>query len=217
MIINAAWKENEPTFFKMKNTPFNQCIMRGTLDSNKFRRYIEQDSLYLIDFAKVLIVAAEKAVSSSDAIKLREFATGAIEEEHRLHQEYISYFPKGAKVEKSLVCAKYTGFLLDISRKFSIAEILMSLLPCFWYYREIGSYIYENSCKNNPYHLWIKTYSGKEFSAITEEFLNIARKNTTHVSKETEQYRLLLDIFKNSVNFELSFWESAYYNRQSFK
>ena len=61
-----------PIWQKNHAHPFVQGLGDGTLDKNKFRFYMIQDYLYLIEYAKVFALGAVKA---TDLKTMGKFAT----------------------------------------------------------------------------------------------------------------------------------------------
>ncbi|WP_277422262.1 hypothetical protein [Brachyspira hampsonii] len=61
-----VWKKNEGLYKKIIDMPFNKELMEGTLDKEKFAYYIEQDSLYLKYYSKVLATISSKINNNAD-------------------------------------------------------------------------------------------------------------------------------------------------------
>ena len=53
-LSQKAWNQTSHIYNSIIRHPFNQELMHGTLSREKFGYYIEQDSIYLKDFAKAL-------------------------------------------------------------------------------------------------------------------------------------------------------------------
>ncbi|MBS0236456.1 MAG: hypothetical protein JSS50_03860 [Proteobacteria bacterium] len=51
-LSQQAWNRSKQLIGAIKAHPFNQKLMNGTLDRDRFAYYIEQDSLYLRKFAR---------------------------------------------------------------------------------------------------------------------------------------------------------------------
>ena len=54
----SAWSAIDPIYQSILEHPFNQELAKGTLTKKRFQFYMKQDSLYLIDFARALAIAA---------------------------------------------------------------------------------------------------------------------------------------------------------------
>ena len=65
-----AWDAVQPLFNKTIRLPFIQELMNGTLDRKKFLFYLEQDSIYLASYGKLLTGIATQL---KDQQKRKEF------------------------------------------------------------------------------------------------------------------------------------------------
>jgi thiaminase (transcriptional activator TenA) len=211
MLCKQAWNLCEDLFVQMKQHPFNAGLKNGTLDSAKFHCYIQQDSLYLIDFARVLASAAAKAEKSSHINKLLGFAKDAIAMEQDMHKSFNINFD----TKKSTACFVYTNFLLAVAGTGSLIETLAAVLPCFWYYQELGSYMKKDVAKSNPYASWIDLYSSKEIEEITKSFIKLVNELSKDIAPNSYLEKRFLENFRKSAELEIFFWNDAYnYNQK---
>ena len=128
----VAWATIEPIYQSIIEHPFNLELAKGTLEKEKFQFYIKQDSLYLVDFARALAVAASRAASPDELVLLVDFSKGAIIAERELHEFYFDFYGLKLDVEKAPGCFTYTHFLISTATNSSYEESLAALLPCFW-------------------------------------------------------------------------------------
>src|SRR5690606_30085157 len=96
--------------------PFNRELAAGTLDPQRFKFYVMQDSLYLNSFSRSLSVAAAKSPDAGAMLQFAQSAQGAITVERALHAGFLRQFGVSdtelAQAEKTPTCAGYTNFLL---------------------------------------------------------------------------------------------------------
>ena len=175
-----------------------------------FEFYIQQDSLYLIDFAKAIAITATKSMDVEDFSKLLHLADGALIAERELHNFYFQEFNIQPISEKQNACLLYTSFLLTTAYTRSYEESLVALLPCFYVYKEVGNAIREKSSADNPYSKWIETYSGEEFLESVNIMLKITQKAIESIDKDSKQGQRLMQLFEISTRLELLFWKDAY-------
>jgi thiaminase (transcriptional activator TenA) len=202
------WEETKWIYEKIIHLPFNQELMKGTLKKDKFIFYIRQDSLYLLDYCRVLATIASKLDKTEKILQFLKFAEDSILVEKAMHETFLSEYKGDTYNQKSPACFAYTNFLMSTVAFRSTEEAVASILPCFWIYREVGDYIYSNALTNNPYHKWIDTYSAEEFRKATD----IAIEATDEIAdKASSAIRLkMTDVFILSTKLEYIFWESAY-------
>lgn len=60
-LSTIAWQKSLPVITAIQGHPFNAELASGTLAIDKFAYYIEQDTLYLRDFARALAIIAARA------------------------------------------------------------------------------------------------------------------------------------------------------------
>ena len=204
----SAWKAIEPIYKSILKHPFNQELSEGILAKEKFQFYIKQDSLYLVDFARALAVAASRANNPDDLVLLLDFSKGAIIAERGLHEFYFDFYGIKMDVEKAPSCFTYTNFLISKAIHGSYEESLAALLPCFWIYQEVGLDIHKNAASQNPYQKWIDIYSGEDFQGVVKNAIEL----TDRVAKDASRKQLqqMKETFIASTRLEWMFWDSAY-------
>ena len=204
-----AWKDCTRIYHAIIEHPFNQELMKGELSRDKFAYYIEQDSLYLYDFARchALIAGRISAEYSLSFLKYANFAH--IAEQEVVHQFFTKMygFEKTGRVTPATL--SYTSYLLNLSSLETVEVAVAGVLPCFWVYRDVGLYIAQRAdLSTNPYARWIETYSSEDFHAVVEEAIDICN---VLASQTTESVREgMLQAFYRSTCLEWHFWNDAY-------
>lgn len=202
------WRETEEIFLKIINLPFIQELMQGTLVRDKFIFYIQQDSLYLLDYSKVLAIIAAKSEKTEMVLQFLQFAESAIVVEKAMHENYFEKYSIKPDFKKSPVCFTYTNFLISIALMKSIEEAMAAILPCFWIFFKVGTYMYKNAASNNPYQYLINAYVGNEFKNATEKAIKITDEISEEVNEKTREK--MKEAFTYSTKLEYMFWDSAY-------
>lgn len=209
LLSQVAWNKTAPIYQAITHHPFNQELMQGTLSKERFGFYIEQDSLYLKDFARALALLAARSQNLSHITTFLKFAQGALiaEQEmvHQFFQEKLDLKETGKLTSATLA---YTSFLLQECVLESVEIGVAAVLPCFWIYREVGLYIAQNAVINNPFERWISTYSGEEFSRSVDEAIGIFDSFAANAADTTRE-RMCKAFYKSSI-LEWHFWQGAY-------
>lgn len=207
--FDKLWQKTLPIYNKIINHPFNQELANGVLDQEKFRFYIQQDALYLIDFSKALAITASRSPTVEAQIDLLNFAQGALAVERSLHNFYFKQFNiTGPTYDYSPANFAYCNYLIATASNHSFFVSLAALAPCFWIYREVGKYIFNQSKENNPYQDWINTYSGEDFNIVVNKYLSIINSFSSNLN--SEQKILMEKAFITSALLEWNFWDNAY-------
>ena len=178
------------------------------LNKEKFKFYINQDSLYLVEFGKALAITAGRASNADTVLQFVDYANGAIRVERSLHKGYFEKFEVIVNDQPSPTCFNYANFLHAVCSLGNFEEAIAALLPCFWIYREAGNYIFKHAAKNNIYQEWIDTYSGEEFAQSVDGMIDITDYAAETVS--TGMQNKMIEKFVYSVKLEYMFWDSAY-------
>ncbi|NRA74258.1 MAG: thiaminase II [Rickettsiales bacterium] len=209
MLSKKAWNKTASVITAIKNHPFNQELMSGKLAKNKFAYYIEQDAIYLKEFARCHTIIASR-ISIKHSHKFIKFAEDTFKAEQELvHQYFRKIFKFKETGLLTPATLSYTSYLLRMCSIEPVEIAVAAILPCFWLYREVGLSIAINSHVNNPYNRWIETYSSDEFSQSVDqaiEIFNYLGKNTT----QKIQQKMIEAFYKSSV-LEWHFWNDAYY------
>lgn len=202
------WESTKGIYDRILAMPFNQELMKGILSKDRFIFYLKQDSLYLMDYCRVLAVIASKLDNKERILQFLKFAGDCIVVEREMHEKFLSVYKKKHEPEKSPACFAYTNYLMATVAFKSIEESVASVLPCFWIYREVGDYIYKHADNKNPYRDWIETYAAEEFRQATDTAIEITDEMA---NLATEDCRIkMMAAFKTSVMLEYNFWESGY-------
>ncbi|MFY7697955.1 MAG: thiaminase II [Legionella sp.] len=194
----------------IKEHPFNKKLADGSLNVEKFAYYIEQDILYLRDFARSLAIIASRAPLKfvKDFLSFSEGAL--IAEQEVVHRFFLDTFNIQATGKLAPATLSYTSYLLQMSSIAPVELAIASMLPCFWVYNIVGQSIAQriDIASQNPYKKWIETYSGKEFSDSVERAIQIFDEIALSVSDDIKH--LMVNAFYKSTVLEWHFWNDSY-------
>lgn len=203
-----------PLWQKNHVHPFVQGIGDGTLEKEKFRFYMIQDYLFLIDYAKLFAIGAVKA---KDLVTMGKFAAlldATINEEMELHRQYANRFGISLNeleaAKPSPTTLAYTHYMLHVSQNGTLAELVSSLLPCMWSYWEIGKALNERegADEHEFYGEWIKMYASDDFGKLALWCIDLLDELAE--GKSESELDTLEEIFLNTTRFEYMFWEMSY-------
>lgn len=202
-----AWSTISPIYGKILELPFIKELIDGTLDSEKFTFYIQQDSLYLSEYGRVLTGIASKLKKLEHAEAFIHFADDSMEVERGLHKSFVEELT--AQTEPSPSCLLYTSFLIKQLANAPIEVLLAAVLPCFRIYQEVGDYILAKQTKGeNQYQSWIDTYGGEDFGNSVIEATRICDEIAETCTEA--QREAMTEVFVKCSKMEWMFWDSAY-------
>ncbi|TXK48049.1 thiaminase II [Pontibacter qinzhouensis] len=206
---NTAWQAGNNTYQQITKMPFIQELVAGTLPQNKFAFYLGQDSLYLTQFGKALSLIAGRSLHAEQVLAFAQFAEGAIVVERALHASYFRKYNLSDTPAISPVCQHYTNYLLSQAALAQVEVAMAAVLPCFWIYKAVGDYIYQQpQVANNPYQEWINTYAGEEFGAIVQRAIMLCDEVAATCTPNQQQ--AMTTAFVTATKLEWMFWDSAY-------
>tara|TARA_B000000565_G_scaffold116490_1_gene87838 strand:+ start:917 stop:1582 length:666 start_codon:yes stop_codon:yes gene_type:complete len=193
--------------------PFVRELGNGALPLNKFQYYLKQDYVFLINYCKVLALAASKSSSENMMKRWVSLLNETLNSEMDLHRNFCSDFGISiSNLEKTIAdtsTKNYCDFLIENANQNSEKFIAVSLLPCQWGYQEIAQNFEKNKFEKGSFHkTWVESYSSNEYQEVTDwliKYVDEVGKNST--SEEVEKYKKL---FKLGIEFEIGFWDSAW-------
>ena len=203
-----TWTATQSIYDAIIAHPYNQTLADGTLESDRFTYYVQQDSLYLRDYTKALTLLAAKTDDAAEAHDLLTYARDAIDVERALHQMMSETFKIPATEVQEPACFAYTHFLLAKTSLAPYPVGLAAVLPCFWIYREVGLHIASQTVPDNPYQAWIDTYSDPGFGAVVDRMIAITDQAAEQSSLEIREAMHLA--YRQSSQCEWAFWDAAY-------
>lgn len=205
---------SEPDWEALLTHRFVTELADGTLALTRFRFYLEQDRLYLLEFARLIALAAARA---GDEAQLRWFAgvlgqtlDGELAENERLLsrltvEEVADH--RGGR-ELSPAAAAYTGWLHQVGLRGSLLDLTVALLPCPWSYAEIGRR-YAGRASEHPYYRdWLAYQGSAEARAFADEMIALVESEVAGM--EAARFDSLAAVFATATRHELAFWNAAY-------
>lgn len=205
---DSLWQHIYPIYDSIVHHPFNQELMNGTLDRERFLFYMKQDVYYLVRFARALAFIAGRIDSVDLSQMFLQFALDTFMAERELGTLFLSPEYHLNHIEPSPACVGYTQHLLMTAATASVEEAIASVLSCCWIYREIGRYMSMRVFDNHPYALWITMCSGKEFSEKTDAIIALVDQMASQSSPEMAAR--MKRAFELCSLFERDFWDDAY-------
>lgn len=207
-------KEGQDIWNSYYEHPFVKGIGTGELEQDKFRFYIIQDYLYLLDYAKIFALGVIKSDDENTMQTFAKLLDGILNSEMGIHRHYMRTLDITQEEiyshKKSLINISYTHYMMAVSHNGSLAEIVVSLLACMWSYHLIGKKLSEisNSIEHPFYGEWIKTYISKGYVEINDWLISLTDEVCMNLS--LEQKNKLIEIFINTSKYEYLFWDMAY-------
>ena len=199
--------------------PFVKGIADGSLDKEKFKYYMIQDYLYLIDYTKVFALGAAKAKDLS-AMKLFAGYTNAIlDGEMDIHRAYMARLgitPEEAETANvALDNLSYTSYMLRVAYEEGQAEVAAAILSCAVSYEVIAKKIVEKhpEALNHPFYgEWVSGYVADAYHEENQVLIDLMDRLSDGYSEKQLQH--LEEIFMVCSRYEMAFWDMAWEMRR---
>jgi thiaminase/transcriptional activator TenA len=199
---------------KLFQHPFVLEMGDGSLPLDKFQFYVKQDYYFLIQYSRVLAIAAAKARTLYLMGQFSDLLIETINTEMDLHRSFAEQFSISNEsleyVEPAPVTEAYTDYLLRVAYEGSLLDIIATLLPCQWGYSETGKHLKVNGnlSSSNKYLPWIEMYSSKEFEVFVENLRNHLDDLVDQAGATT--YKRVSNHFLTATRYEYLFWDMSY-------
>jgi len=194
--------------------PFVRSVSDGTLPLVAFRRYLIQDYLFLIQFARAKALAVFKA-ESIEAMRDKTAAIGAILSETLMHLRYCAEWGipeaevRGTPEASETVA--YTRYVIDRGLAGDILDLEVALAPCTVGYGEVALRILADprrETRDNAYETWIATYADPGYQALAKAAaLRIDALGESHGG--AARFAMLAATFTAAARLEARFWQQG--------
>ncbi|KAJ5044936.1 trifunctional hydroxymethylpyrimidine kinase/phosphomethylpyrimidine kinase/thiaminase [Penicillium rubens] len=178
---------------------FVEGMGQGTLPIERFKAYLVQDYLYLVQFARSNALASYKAKSMSSIAASAEIVLH-IKREMALHIDYCASF--------GLSKQEMEGTPETIGQSEDWLALQMALAPCLIGYGAIAKRLYtgETTLRDgNTYWKWIENYVADDYTKAVQIGSALLEDHMQHVSPSRMEE--LIKIFVRATELEIRFWD----------
>ncbi len=203
----------EPVWQAQHDHPFVRGISDGSLEPERFKFWIRQDYLFLIEYCRLFGLAAARAPDLATLARFADFLQATARTEMDLHRSYAADFGISAaeleREEMAPATRGYTDFLIRVAATGDFAEVVAALLPCTWGFSEIGQRLAAGGRPaDSRYAAWIETYASPDFEKMASWCRELLDSVAADAGQDTR--RRMEAAFLTSSRYELAFWQSAW-------
>ncbi|OON92205.1 MAG: hypothetical protein ATN32_09885 [Candidatus Epulonipiscium fishelsonii] len=195
--------------------PFTNGVVNGTMDSEKFKNYIIEDSIYLNAYARAFAGGMYNSTTKEDLQFFYKSLSFIEEGEGSTRLYYLKKYnltdawidqqePKPENKE-------YIEFMLDVAKNGTSLETWMALLPCIFSYgyifTELTKYTYIK--EDNPYKRFLDDYISENYHNYCVQCGKYVNNLASKIIITDEYKGKLIDIFRKSSICESKFWDMA--------
>jgi thiaminase/transcriptional activator TenA len=193
--------------------PFVMALADGSLPEACFKRYLIQDYLFLIHFARAYALAAYKGETLADIRQAAQALGAIVDREMGLHVKYCA----GWGLTEAMLAAEpeaeetmaYTRYVLERGLAGDLLDLHVALAPCVVGYAEIGRALKVDPTTRlagNPYRDWIEMYAADDYQALAEGE-KILLDSLMERRAGPGRFPSLVSTFRQATRLEAAFWQ----------
>jgi thiaminase (transcriptional activator TenA) len=192
---------------------FVLLLARGELPEPCFRRYLIQDYLFLIHFARAWGLAIYKSDTLGEMRRAQRLVAATLEVEIGLHLDYC----RGWGLSEAAMMAEpeaietiaYTRFVLDRGLAGDRLDLEVALAPCVIGYAVIAAERMADPATrldHNRYRDWLEMYAGSEYRDLAREAEAALDEQFARRGGDG-RFPLLAGSFATAARLEADFWQ----------
>lgn len=209
--ISKAVKHLMPRIYQHQ---FNVGLYTGKLPKETFYLFLQQDKIYLYEFSRVLKKIAHKIEDPKHQQIFFKLSNNAYRTQYHLHNKYLDhndlkFFAKNSAENKHILpkLSHYISFLHNTVDSQHISAGVASCVACFFIYSNLGFNMQQAGiCPNNPYTLWINSYSSKEFLLSNKLIIEVLGQLTY---EHPTRHENAISIIQKGFICEMNFWTNV--------
>ena len=202
-----------PIRHRVRAHPFVRGLGDGTLPEDRFRYYMRQDYVFLVQYGRVLALAAARADDLSVASRFADLLNLTLNVEMDLHRQFAHKAGISTEALEATEAAPttlaYSNHLRVAGETGDLATILAAILPCAHGYWEVAEELRaQDGWDGHPlYADWIRMYTSDEYAAMAQWAADLLDRVTTGIGLEREA--ALREVFLQSQRYEYLFWDMS--------
>jgi thiaminase/transcriptional activator TenA len=187
-------------------------LAHGDLPEAAFRRYLVQDYLFLLHFARAWGLAIYKSETLAEMRRAHSLVAATLDIEIGLHIEYCRGWGLSEdamlREPEALETIAYTRFVLDRGLAGDRLDLEVALAPCIVGYAEIAAERMADPATRhdgNPYRDWLDMYAGAEYQNLARDAAAALDEQFARRSGEG-RFAALAAAFATAARLEANFW-----------
>jgi thiaminase (transcriptional activator TenA) len=192
---------------------FVLLLASGKLPEACFRRYLVQDYLFLLHFARSWGLAIYKSETLAEMRRAQRLVAATLDVEIGLHIEYCRGWGLSetamASEPEALETIAYTRFVLDRGLAGDRLDLEVALAPCIIGYGVIAAERIGDPgtrLEGNRYREWLEMYAGSDYQSLAREAETALDEQFARRGGEG-RFRSLAAGFATAARLEADFWQ----------
>ena len=192
---------------------FVLLLARGDLPETCFRRYLVQDYLFLLHFARAWGLAVYKSDTLPEMRLAQRLVAATLDVEIGLHIDYCRGWGLSeaamASEPEALETIAYTRFVLDRGLAGDRLDLEVALAPCIVGYAVIAAERIADPgtrLEENRYREWLEMYAGPDYQSLAREAEAALDEQFAQRGGEG-RFPSLAASFTTAARLEANFWQ----------
>jgi thiaminase/transcriptional activator TenA len=188
-------------------------LASGELPEGCFRRYLVQDYLFLIHFARAWGLAIYKSDTMAEMRRAQRLVTATLDVEIGLHIDYCRGWGLSeaamAREPEAPATIAYTRFVLDRGLAGNRLDLETALAPCIVGYAVIATERIGDPATGlagNRYREWLEMYAGSDYQSLAAEATAALDELFDRQGGEG-RFASLATTFATAARLEADFWQ----------
>lgn len=195
--------------------PFVEQLAAGTLPQAMYQHYLQQDFLFLKQYARAYALAIYKARTLAEMRHGLPSLQALLDSEIAHHVSYCEQWGLSeAAMEQTPEApgtVAYTRYVLDSGCQGDATDLYVALAPCALGYAQIGRERFhsEIDLDSNPYGSWLALYGGDEFQTGVTVSRDHLEALLAEIDADSVRGNQLKTIFATATRMEVAFWQQS--------
>lgn len=189
---------------------FLQELVDSRLPYESFLFFLHQDVWFRRQRAGVIAIAASRAPDLAASAALSELvasANAAERDRHRAFAERLGRPIDDAALDPAPTAYAYVSHMRSVALDGSFAEILATLAPCTWLYRDFGRHFGDRAPSDPVYRDWLAAYQSPRRDERVREQCELLDRAVA--DGDDRQRARAARAFEISIRYEHAFWDMA--------
>ena len=214
MGFSAELKDNALTAWQtLERHPFVTKMADGTLPLESFRFYIDQNLLYLPEYARALSLGVATSRNANELVWFTKAVDNIVHveiPENELLRDRIAELGATSHPYAHVMAPAnlaYTSYLIATASRTDSLGVMALILPCAWTYQDIALANQSSATDHPVYGEWLRFFSTDEYDAVVKGLC--ADMDALAARADSQRKAEVSHIFTTSVRLEQAFWDMA--------
>ena len=200
------------TWTRATEHPMVKEIATGVLPHSTFRRYFEQNILYLEEYVRAIGLTIGKAPDHDAMVVLGRFLLQIADLEIPANHDFLTRLGGDPSTldhhQMNATTHGYTRHLLHVAGSGDCAAGLTAILPCQWSYGALARPLMESLPGDPIYDDWIAMFGSDDYDDLVGLTTSLLDRSVD--PSDATRMDELAWIFDVSTRYEEQFWQMAY-------